>query len=196
MADARENGIVQIKKYPNRRFYDATHSRHITLGQVFDMVVNGQYVVITDTRNGEDITNLVLLQLLLEKDQPKLDVLPSIMVHQLIRANRQVIRATLERFFGPFLDMLTQTRRGFDSYMRDALQGKLVTPVDWAGAMMRAFNPAEASTQPLGEEPPPDPGSQTPGEEPESETLVDLKAQVQALTRKIEELSQTPKRGQ
>ena len=69
--------VLQIKKYPNRRYYDATRSCHVTLQEVYDLVRDGQDVCVTDSRTGEDITNLNLMQDMLEKDQPKLDVFPS-----------------------------------------------------------------------------------------------------------------------
>ena len=31
--------VLEIKKYPNRRLYDATRSCHVTLGELYDLVI-------------------------------------------------------------------------------------------------------------------------------------------------------------
>ena len=133
--------LLQIKKYPNRRFYDATQSRHITLQELYEMVRGGRDVRVTDSRTNEDITNLVLLQMMLEKEQPKLDVFPSSMIHMLIRVNRQALRASLDHFFGPFLNMFTTSQTQFDAFWRHVMGGQLATPVEWAKSMAPPFMP-------------------------------------------------------
>lgn len=130
---------IQIKKYPNRRYYDATRSRHITLQEVHDIIKSGQDVSITDSRNGDDITNSVLMQILLEQDQPKLDLFPASILHMMIRSNRQVLRNWIEQFFAPFYGLFSSSQKQWDAYVRSAMQGRFMTPMDWAGSMMEAF---------------------------------------------------------
>ena len=102
------HGTLQIKKYPNRRYYDASRSRHITLHEIYDLIVAGQDICIIDSRSGKDLTNHALLQIILEQDQPKLDLLPPSLLHLLIRSNRQMLHAALERGFGPFRALASQ----------------------------------------------------------------------------------------
>ena len=58
-----------IKKYPNRRLYDTTESRYITLHDVRQMVVERKSFVIIDKRTLEDITRTILLQVIAEQEQ-------------------------------------------------------------------------------------------------------------------------------
>ena len=85
MDNSSDEPILQIKKYPNRRYYDATQSRHLTLQDVYALVRGGQEVRIQNSRTGEDITNVILLQLLTEHDAEKLSSLPSSLLHQAMR---------------------------------------------------------------------------------------------------------------
>ena len=69
-------GRLEIKKYPNRRYYDATHSRHLTLDEIRTLVQQGYDLRVVDARTSADITAQVLTQIILELDTPKVDSLP------------------------------------------------------------------------------------------------------------------------
>lgn len=183
--------MVQIKKYPNRRYYDATNSRHITLQEVHDMIVAGQDVCVTDSRTGDDITNLVLTQILLERDEPKLDLFPSSVLHLIIRSNRQVLRSWLERSFGPFLGMISTSQKQMDAYWRQAMQGNMASPMEWANRFMQAFSGPGSGTGSRGStgvDAPPDNGVEPPAETP-PESLDELRARLEQLQRQVADLS-------
>lgn len=193
MPTAPRDGLVQIKKYPNRRYYDATHSRHITLQEVHDMIVAGKDVCVSDSRTGDDITNLVLTQILLERDEPKLDLFPSSVLHLVIRSNRQVLRAWLERSLGPFLGVFSNSQKQLDAYWRQALHGNMVSPFDWAGRFMQAFSGAPNAPHPPNDGgPPPDTG---PEPETRAETLEELRGRLEELQRRVEELTNARRNG-
>ncbi|HNQ23763.1 MAG TPA: polyhydroxyalkanoate synthesis regulator DNA-binding domain-containing protein [Phycisphaerae bacterium] len=97
MSDQQLPQVLQIKKYPNRRFYDATRSRHVTLQDVHNLVRQGQDVVVTDSRSGTDITNLILLQLILDREEGKVDLLPTSLLTAVLRNEREVLRTLLRQ---------------------------------------------------------------------------------------------------
>jgi len=184
---------VQIKKYPNRRYYDATHSRHITLQEVHDLIVAGQDVCVTDSRTGDDITNSVLTQILLERDEPKLDLFPSAVLHLVIRSNRQVLRTWLERSLGPFVGLFTSSQKQLEAFWRQAMPGNMAVPFDWAGRFMQGFSgvPGAASEPRDGNAPP----ETSPSPEPPAETLSELRARLEELQRRVEELTTARRSG-
>ena len=49
-----------IKKYANRRLYDATASRHVTLEDLRKLIVAGEKIKIVDDKTGEDLTRAIL----------------------------------------------------------------------------------------------------------------------------------------
>jgi polyhydroxyalkanoate synthesis repressor PhaR len=59
--------IVRIRKYPNRRLYDTSRSTHLTQDEVLGILRRGQRVQICDSRTESDITNEVLLQILIAR---------------------------------------------------------------------------------------------------------------------------------
>ena len=83
--------LLEIKKYPNRRLYDATRSCHVTLTELYDLVAAGHTVCVRDSKSGEDITNQVLLQALIERDPLKITAVPSPLIHLMIRLNHSLI---------------------------------------------------------------------------------------------------------
>lgn len=191
MYNGRGSQLIQIKKYPNRRYYDATNSRHVTLQEVHDLVASGKDVCVTDSRNGDDITNLVLTQILLEQDEPKLDLFPSSVLHLMIRSNRQVLRSSMERFFGPFQGLLSTSQKQFDAYLRQAMNTNVASPMEWANRVMQAFAglpPAPTATTSR----PPEPPAET---RDTNETLDHLREQLAALQRRVEELSEARSRS-
>jgi len=180
--------VLQIKKYPNRRYYDATRSSHITLHEVYDLIQAGHDVVISDSRTGEDITNLILAQVILERDQPKLDVFPSSILHIMIRSNRHMLRSFVDRFFGPMMEVFATSQRQWETYLRDAMSGRIASPLDWANSLFNAFgaNRRHAATDSAPPESPGDNREPPVPPEPTRDTLQDLRDQVAELTRRIE----------
>ena len=75
-----ESKHLDIRKYPNRRYYDATHSKHLTLDQIRDLVRDGYDIKVTDSKTGADITAQLLTQIILELETPKLDTFPVAML--------------------------------------------------------------------------------------------------------------------
>jgi polyhydroxyalkanoate synthesis repressor PhaR len=56
----------QIRRYENRKLYDAAERRYVTLEELRARVASGQDVEVFDQRTGEDLTTLTLAQILLE----------------------------------------------------------------------------------------------------------------------------------
>jgi polyhydroxyalkanoate synthesis repressor PhaR len=78
---------IQIRRYPNRRFYDRSRSCYITLGDIEDLVLEGRTIVVQDSRTGEDLTRQILTQILLERHPEKIELFPAALLQGLLRAN-------------------------------------------------------------------------------------------------------------
>lgn len=109
---------IQLRRYPNRRYYDATRSRYVTLQEIYELILEGNDVQVTDAKTGEDITVKVLAQIILEHDSPKLQIFPIQLLHQLIRTNELLVRGFVESFFGNALLVFMESQRLFDRYLR------------------------------------------------------------------------------
>ena len=91
--------VLQIRKYLNRRFYDTTHSRHMTLEEIRDLIKEGHGVMVTDNKSGTDITAKVLAQIILSLDGPKIEMFPAVFLAEIIRVNDLLLKGFYEKFF-------------------------------------------------------------------------------------------------
>lgn len=57
-----------IKKYPNRRLYDTSESKYVTLSDVRQLVLEGVPFCVIDKKTEEDITRNILLQIIIEQE--------------------------------------------------------------------------------------------------------------------------------
>lgn len=57
-----------IKKYKNRRLYDTESSQYITLEQLKSYVLEGLIFKVEESETGLDITNSILLQIIVEME--------------------------------------------------------------------------------------------------------------------------------
>jgi polyhydroxyalkanoate synthesis repressor PhaR len=74
-----------IKKYANRRLYDASQSRHVTLEDIREFIVQGQKVRVVEDKTGDDITRLILLQVIAEQEQFGKPILSEALLESIIR---------------------------------------------------------------------------------------------------------------
>ena len=74
-----------IKKYANRRLYDASVSRHVTLEDIRGFIVAGDKVKVVEDKSGEDITRLILLQVIAEQEQFGKPILSTPLLEAIIR---------------------------------------------------------------------------------------------------------------
>ena len=74
-----------IKKYANRRLYDASQSRHVTLEDIREFIMHGEKITVVEDKSGEDITRLILLQVIAEQEQFGKPILSTQLLESIIR---------------------------------------------------------------------------------------------------------------
>ena len=73
-----------IKKYSTRRLYDTQVSGYINLEELAALIQDGQQVQVQDAKTGEDLTRVVLMQVLMETKNG-LELLPAGLLHRMLR---------------------------------------------------------------------------------------------------------------
>jgi polyhydroxyalkanoate synthesis repressor PhaR len=83
--DTRYPNARVIKRYGNRRLYDGTLSRCVTMDEIAEFVRKGEDVRVVDGDSGEDLTKRVLTQIILESSNARvLELLPVEFLRRLI----------------------------------------------------------------------------------------------------------------
>ena len=102
---------VVIKKYGNRRLYDAEASRYVTLGEIATKIRKGAEVRVVDAKTGADLTQPTLAQVILE-DRNAGQLLPVPLLHQLIRMGDDALADFLGKYVTLALELYLQARQG------------------------------------------------------------------------------------
>jgi polyhydroxyalkanoate synthesis repressor PhaR len=112
-----EPTTVVIKKYGNRRLYDTQASRYVNLDDIAAMIREGRQVQVVDAKTREDLTRVILTQIITEDAKEKPTGLPLELLRQLIVASDQ----TRQEFVMWYL------KSAFDTYqaVQDSVQSRL-----------------------------------------------------------------------
>ena len=169
--------LVLIKKYGNRRLYDTTSSRYVNLEDIAALIRAGKDVQVVDARTSQDLTRVILTQIITEdaKDQPT--GLPLELLRQLIVASDHVGREFIMWYL----------KSAFEAYhkVQNAMQTRL------SDMQSVVLGPRQTVRRLLGM-----PAGQETDAEPESE-LEGLRrrvAELQAVLETIQPPAQTGKR--
>jgi polyhydroxyalkanoate synthesis repressor PhaR len=111
---------VVIKKYSNRKLYDLNRSRYVTLEEIAEMIRQGRQVKIVDADSQEDLTNVTLVQILLEEEKRR-NLLPVAFLHRLIKYGemyQDVFRQYLSSSLDAMLSMQREAKKGIEQWAK------------------------------------------------------------------------------
>jgi polyhydroxyalkanoate synthesis repressor PhaR len=108
---------ILIKKYGNRRLYDTAGSRYVNLDDLAAHIRAGREVQVVDAKTGQDLTRVVLTQIITEDAKDKPTGLPLELLRQLIIASDEVRQEFLMWYL----------KSAFDTYqtLQDTVQNRL-----------------------------------------------------------------------
>ncbi|MGH7321259.1 MAG: polyhydroxyalkanoate synthesis regulator DNA-binding domain-containing protein [Candidatus Rokuibacteriota bacterium] len=152
---------VLIKRYANRKLYDQSRSRYVTLDELAELIRQGREIRVVEAASGDDLTSLTLAQIILEAERDRRSVLPSAFLHQLIK-HGETWTDFVQQSLQASLAGVVQTQREAERVLRE-----WGTRAGWWPATSRPSSPPDAK----------------PGAE-----LEDLRAEVAALKAKLRDL--------
>lgn len=82
---------VEITRYPNRRLYDRSQKKYVTLGEIEALVLRGQNVRVRDSKTDEDLTRVILVQILLERHPERMKMFPVVFLQEILRADQMAL---------------------------------------------------------------------------------------------------------
>jgi polyhydroxyalkanoate synthesis repressor PhaR len=148
-----ESKAVLIKKYENRRLYDTTNSRYVNLDEVAQMLQRGEDVKVVDAATGEDITRLILTQIIVEDAKTTDSNFPLDVLRQMVVASGRAGQEGTVKYMKAILDFYQNTYRvmapplnPFNFMTAQTVEHHAVTPAE-AGTSQdsrtRNVNPGE-----------------------------------------------------
>jgi polyhydroxyalkanoate synthesis repressor PhaR len=91
-----------IKKYSNRKLYDTEEKKYVNLSEISRLIREGVDLKVVDNKTKEDITSLVLAQIIVEQEKTKKIMLPSIFspLKMLKRGGEDMFKLGRKMFLG------------------------------------------------------------------------------------------------
>jgi len=170
------NPEVLIRKYSDRRLYDAAASRYVKLDDIARMVREGIDVRVVDDRSGKDITHLIYTQIIVENAREREIALPLQLLTQLVRASDKATHDFLTWYLNNTLDLYKKAQETVQTRISTA-KSAVTSPLEFvrnllAGYSLRSQGP--------------------PGGTEEIETL---RGQVEELQRRLEQSEKRTRRA-
>ena len=166
---------VVIRKYENRRLYDTTNSRYVNLEEVAQFLQQGNDVQVIDATTNEDITRLILTQIIVEDAKAPNSSFPLDLLRQMVIASGCASQESALKYMKGMLDIYQNTYRAmappFNPF--DFMQ-KFGTDSGMAEEPKQAQAPESSS------------GSQPkPPEPPDTDEVKDLKRRIAELEKLV-----------
>lgn len=132
------NTTVRFKKYANRRLYNITESKYMTLNEIEGIIRQGYEIVVTDAKTKEDVTAFILTQIILEQAKNRNTLLPVPLLHIIIRYGDNV----LIDFFDNYLQQVIGSYLEYKQAMDTQFQRWLDLGRNLAETAQHGMNPA------------------------------------------------------
>ena len=182
---------IIIKKYANRRLYDTSASKYVTLDHLSELVRGGKDFKVLDAKSGEDLTRSVLAQIIFDQENRAEGVLPVSFLRQLIQFYGDSFQSMLPAYLEMSMKGFTQHQEKWREYMEttlgdadkaQAFDEQVRKNMDMFEETMRFFTPypGAATDTPEGKEPSASTGPTTPADAIQSlqQQMLDMQKQL------------------
>ena len=106
------------KKYPNRRIYDTDASSYVTLIEVEEAIREGNEVQVVDVKRNEDVTALILTQIIMERAKKNQSLIPVKLLHLFIQAGETVMTEFFDNYFEKSLENFLAYRKQMEEQFK------------------------------------------------------------------------------
>ena len=120
---------VLIKRYANRKLYNTESSRYITLKGISELVREGRDIRVIDNESGDDITPIILSQILVDdqKQARDQDQVSGRVLSELIQRGGDALYGLVRRSMGDVQDGLNEARDNLRGWMQPGMRPDIDT---------------------------------------------------------------------
>lgn len=131
---------ILIKKYPNRRLYNTKISSYITVNDVAELIKSGHRVEVREVNTEEDVTALVLTQIIMDKAKKNQELLPVSLLHLVIQFGENL----LHEFFEKYLEKTMENYLVYRKTMDDQVNAYLDMGMDFSNLAEKTIKDVES----------------------------------------------------
>ncbi len=136
-----------IRKYANRRLYDTGSSRHVTLEDLRQLIVQGEKIKVVDDKSGEDLTRAVLLQIIAEQEHYGSPVLSAQLLEMIIRFYGRPMQAMLSGYLEQAFTTMLKQQEAIQTEMAKAMQAPFAPFADLARKNMELWEQMQSAAR-------------------------------------------------
>jgi polyhydroxyalkanoate synthesis repressor PhaR len=176
---------VVIKKYENRRLYDTANSRYVNLEEVAQILQQGNDVQVIDAASGEDITRLILTQIIVEDAKTPDSNFPLDLLRQMVVASGRASQESALQYMKAMLEVYQSAYRSMPSPL---------SPFDFIQSPRVDQNKPENGRRSTISEQPPE-TNETDAKPSETEEVKELKSRLAGLEKLVSSMVTPKTRG-
>jgi polyhydroxyalkanoate synthesis repressor PhaR len=183
---------ITIKKYANRRLYDTSASRYVTLDHLRELVKDNADFEVVDAKTGEDLTRGVLAQIIFEEEAKGANLLPVEFLRQLIGFYGD----SMQVFVPGYLKMSMEGLMRQQGELREKMTGAMSSPASSMALLeeqtrrnMAMFEQAMKMFSPFNAAAAPDSTATPAAARDKSEDMKALRDELEAMRAKLDRLA-------
>jgi polyhydroxyalkanoate synthesis repressor PhaR len=183
-----------IKKYANRKMYDTTDKRYVSMEQLADLIKSGEEVSIIDNRTGEDLTSAIVSQLIGREKKDAAKAVSSRILMQLLRKGGGTLTDYAKKYASLWQSAFTMAEDEVDKLVNLLIKDKELSKSEGSKLKKEMFGYTEALKSWISQR-----IDKRISELFGAMNLVtkdqvnDLLAKIETLARKVEQLESSPK---
>lgn len=111
-----------IKKYANRKLYDTTAKKYLTLDDIARLVQQGEPIQVLDNDTKQDVTNVVLSSIILDSAKKEASILPDTMLIDLIQKRGEVVMETVKKSVAAGVEAAEFVQQEMEKRIKEAIE--------------------------------------------------------------------------
>jgi polyhydroxyalkanoate synthesis repressor PhaR len=128
--EADDNTLV-IKRYGNRRLYNTETGSYVNYQDLVKVIRDGHEIQVIDSKTKEDVTKLILMQIILEEEKTTTNLLPIPFLYQILRTREDVVQDFFKNYLTTSFAAYMKTKEEFDKRFRGFLEMSASAPQIW-----------------------------------------------------------------
>jgi len=130
-AGRESKNLRVIRKYANRRLYDTSESRYVTLEDIKLLVINNEAFRVEDSKSGDDLTRNILLQIITEQENTSSGgsnpMFSNQVLQQLIRFYGDSMQGTMSNYLEESINTFLEQQKALRDQMQTAMNSNPMT---------------------------------------------------------------------
>ena len=114
----------RIKKYVNRKMYDTTDKKYVSMVQIARLIKSGEEVVIIDNKTGDDLTAAIVSRLIGQDKKEKGSVVSPRIMMQLLRKGGDTLTDYAKKYTSLWQNALTMAEDEVDKVVGSLVNNK------------------------------------------------------------------------